>query len=96
MQPVVGSIAPLAPHVFFNLIEPFGPDTCAVVAHAHAQDAIIAHFETLAGATDLPMILYDIPHRAGRPIEADSLMRLVGHSNIVVVKDAKNDITGSA
>jgi len=32
------------------------------------QDAIIAHFETLAGATDLPMILYDIPHRAGRPI----------------------------
>ncbi|BEH01355.1 4-hydroxy-tetrahydrodipicolinate synthase [Brooklawnia propionicigenes] len=60
------------------------------------QDAIIAHFETLAGATDLPMILYDIPHRAGRPIEADSLMRLAGHPNIVAVKDAKNDITGSA
>ena len=58
--------------------------------------APLVHIETLAGATDLPMILYDIPHRAGRPIEAGSLMRLAGHPNIVAVKDAKNDITGSA
>lgn len=60
------------------------------------QDAIVAHFETLAGATDLPMILYDIPHRTGRPIETSSLMRLAKHPNIVAVKDAKNDIAGSA
>ena len=60
------------------------------------QDAIVAHFETLAGSTDLPMVLYDIPHRAGRPIETDSLIQLAKHPNIVAVKDAKNDIAASA
>ena len=60
------------------------------------QDAIIAHFETLASVTDLPMMLYDIPHRTGRPIETDSLVQLAKHPNIVAVKDAKTDIAGSA
>lgn len=60
------------------------------------QDALIAHFQTLASATDLPMLLYDIPHRTGRPIETASLLTLAGHPNIVGVKDAKNDIVGSA
>ncbi len=60
------------------------------------QDALVAHFKTLASATDLPMVLYDIPHRAGRPIETASLIDLASHPNIVGVKDAKNDIVGSA
>ena len=60
------------------------------------QDALVAHFQTLASATDLPMLLYDIPHRTGRPIETASLLTLAGHPNIVGVKDAKNDIVGSA
>lgn len=60
------------------------------------QDALVAHFQTVASATDLPMVLYDIPHRAGRPIEMASLIALAEHPNIVGVKDAKNDIVGSA
>ena len=60
------------------------------------QDALVAHFRTLASATDLPMVLYDIPHRTGRPIETPSLITLAGHPNIVGVKDAKNDIVASA
>ena len=60
------------------------------------QDALVEHFQTVAGATDLPMVLYDIPHRAGRPIESASLITLAGHPNIVGVKDAKNDIVASA
>lgn len=60
------------------------------------QDALVEHFRTVASATDLPMVLYDIPHRAGRPIETSSLITLAAHPNIVGVKDAKNDITGSA
>lgn len=60
------------------------------------QDALVAHFQTLASATDLPLILYDIPHRAGRPIESASLIELAAHPNIVGVKDAKNDIVASA
>lgn len=60
------------------------------------QDALVAHFRTLASATDLPMVLYDIPHRAGRPIESASLIALAEHPNIVGVKDAKNDIVASS
>lgn len=60
------------------------------------QDAIIAHFQTLASVTDLPMMIYDIPHRTGRPVETSSLIALAQHPNIVAVKDAKPDIAGSA
>lgn len=60
------------------------------------QDALVAHFQQVASATDLPMVLYDIPHRTGRPIETASLIKLAEHPNIVGVKDAKNEIVGSA
>jgi len=60
------------------------------------QSAIIAHFETVADATPLPCILYDIPHRAGRPIETASLIALAAHPRIVAVKDAKKDLVASA
>jgi len=60
------------------------------------QSAIVAHFETVADATPLPCILYDIPHRAGRPIETASLLALAKHPRIVAVKDAKKDLVASA
>ncbi|HET7724669.1 MAG TPA: 4-hydroxy-tetrahydrodipicolinate synthase [Propionibacteriaceae bacterium] len=53
------------------------------------QDAIAAHFLAVADATDLPIILYDIPHRAGVPIETDTLLTVAEHPRIVAVKDAK-------
>lgn len=60
------------------------------------QDAIISHFMHLADATDLPVILYDIPHRTGRPIETESLLELAKHPNIIGVKDAKKDMVAAA
>ena len=60
------------------------------------QDAIEAHMKAVASATDLPCILYDIPHRTGRPIETETLLRLATHPNIVGVKDAKKDLAASA
>lgn len=60
------------------------------------QDAIVSHFQRIADATDLPVVLYDIPHRTGRAIETESLLRLAEHPRIVGVKDAKNDIVASA
>ncbi|MCL2316629.1 MAG: 4-hydroxy-tetrahydrodipicolinate synthase [Actinomycetia bacterium] len=60
------------------------------------QDALIAHFEAVADATDLPCILYDIPHRTGRPIETASLIALARHPHIAGVKDAKKDMAASA
>jgi 4-hydroxy-tetrahydrodipicolinate synthase len=50
----------------------------------------------VADATDLPCLLYDIPHRTGRAIETETLLRLAGHPAIVAVKDAKKDLAASA
>ena len=53
------------------------------------QDALAAHFVAVADATDVPVILYDIPHRAGVAIETDTLLTVAEHPRIVAVKDAK-------
>lgn len=56
------------------------------------QSGLIAHFTAVADATDLPMLLYDIPGRSAVPIETDTLLALASHPNIVGVKDAKADL----
>jgi len=56
------------------------------------QSGLIAHFTLLADATDLPVMLYDIPGRSGVPIQTETLVRLAEHPRIVAVKDAKNDL----
>ncbi|GAB3623548.1 4-hydroxy-tetrahydrodipicolinate synthase [Mariniluteicoccus endophyticus] len=60
------------------------------------QAGVLAHFRTVADATDLPVMLYDIPHRAGVPIATDTLVAAADHPNIVAVKDAKGDLVASA
>lgn len=60
------------------------------------QDALIEHFTTVAGATPLPVVLYDIPHRAGVPLETATLLELAKHPQIVGVKDAKGQLVASA
>ncbi len=60
------------------------------------QSGLLAHFRTVADATDLPNVLYDIPPRSVVPIEWDTLRQLAEHPNIVGVKDAKGDLHGSA
>ena len=60
------------------------------------QSGIIAHFTTVADATDLPVMLYDIPPRSMVPIEWDTMRTVAQHPNIVAVKDAKADLAGAA
>ena len=60
------------------------------------QAGLVAHFTTVADATDLPVILYDIPPRSVIPIEWDTMRTLAQHPNIVAVKDAKADLHGGA
>ena len=59
------------------------------------QAGLRAHFTTVADATDLPVMLYDIPGRAGIPISTDSLLELARHPRIQAVKDAKGDFWGA-
>jgi 4-hydroxy-tetrahydrodipicolinate synthase len=56
------------------------------------QSGLLAHFTTVADATELPMMLYDIPPRSVIPIELETLQRLSEHPRIVAVKDARNDL----
>ncbi len=60
------------------------------------QNAIVAHFAAVAAATDLPILIYDIPHRAGVPIETATMMTLAELPTIVGVKDAKGQPASSA
>lgn len=59
-------------------------------------DALESHFVDVADATELPCMLYDIPHRAGIPIPEGSLVSLAAHPRIVAVKDAKGDAVSSS
>ncbi|WP_116115022.1 4-hydroxy-tetrahydrodipicolinate synthase [Amycolatopsis ruanii] len=57
-----------------------------------SQAGLYAHFTTVADATGLPVMLYDIPPRSIVPIEVDTLRRLAEHPRILAVKDAKGDL----
>jgi 4-hydroxy-tetrahydrodipicolinate synthase len=57
------------------------------------QAGVLTHFRMIADATDLPVILYDIPGRTGIPIMYETLLRAAKHPNILAVKDAKGDLS---
>lgn len=56
------------------------------------QDGIVAHVSAVAGATDKPVLLYDIPHRTGRAFAPQTLAALARIDTVVGVKDAKSDL----
>jgi len=60
------------------------------------QDALADHFLTVADATPLPIMIYDIPHRSGIPVETATMILVAAHPNIVAVKDAKGQPVASA
>jgi 4-hydroxy-tetrahydrodipicolinate synthase len=60
------------------------------------QAGLYAHFTTVADATGLPVLLYDIPARSGVPIATETLIRLAQHERIVAVKDAKDDLAAAS
>ncbi|MFC0315231.1 4-hydroxy-tetrahydrodipicolinate synthase [Gordonia phosphorivorans] len=56
------------------------------------QRGLLAHFRTVADATDLPVMLYDIPPRSVVPLEFETILALAEHPNIKAIKDAKGDL----
>lgn len=62
-----------------------------------SQAGLSEHFRAVAAATDLPVVLYDIPVRTGRKIEMDTLLELAHDvPNIVGLKDAAGDPAATA
>ncbi|MGH4035316.1 4-hydroxy-tetrahydrodipicolinate synthase [Actinomycetota bacterium Odt1-20B] len=56
------------------------------------QEGLYRHFSAIADATELPVMLYDIPGRSGVPINTETIVRLAEHPRIVANKDAKGDL----
>jgi 4-hydroxy-tetrahydrodipicolinate synthase len=62
-----------------------------------SQAGIAAHFRAIAAATDLPVMIYDIPVRTGRAVAPETLLGLArGVANIVAVKDATGNAPAAA
>ncbi len=56
------------------------------------QEGIYRHMTAIAEATDLPLLVYNIPGRTSRLIEIETMVRLAEHPGVVAVKDAVDDV----
>jgi len=56
------------------------------------QAGLVKHFTAIAEASDLPVMLYNIPGRTARLIEVETLVELAHHDRIIAVKDAVGDL----
>lgn len=57
-------------------------------------DGQLAHFSAISDATDLPILLYNIPGRTCLRVEHDVIVELAATSNVCAVKDATGDLAG--
>ncbi|HEY2026223.1 MAG TPA: 4-hydroxy-tetrahydrodipicolinate synthase [Gemmatimonadaceae bacterium] len=56
------------------------------------QRGIVAHFHAIADATDLPIVVYNVPGRTGSNIEAATTLELAKHPRIASVKEASGNL----
>jgi 4-hydroxy-tetrahydrodipicolinate synthase len=78
-----------------QLAQKLGADAALVVSPYYnrpTQDGLYLHFEAVAKATRLPIILYNVPKRTSVDIAVDTVGRLAKISNIVGIKDATADV----
>jgi 4-hydroxy-tetrahydrodipicolinate synthase len=75
-----------------------GADALLVVTPYYSkppQSGLLTHFRAVADASELPVVLYDIPGRTGTAIQPETMIALAAHERVVAVKDAKGDLTAS-
>ncbi len=56
------------------------------------QEGLYEHYKTLAEEVNIPQVVYNVPSRTGRNIDAETVVRLSGFENVVAVKWASSDI----
>ena len=73
-----------------------GADGCLLVAPYYnkaTQNGLVKHFAAIAGAVDIPCILYNVPSRTGSNILPETALRLANEvENIVGIKEASGNI----
>lgn len=57
-----------------------------------SQEGLYRHFKEIAGATSLPVIIYNIPSRTGINISADTMVKLAEIENVVGVKESSGNL----
>ncbi|MGJ3232851.1 MAG: 4-hydroxy-tetrahydrodipicolinate synthase [Oceanicaulis sp.] len=72
-----------------------GADAGLVVAPYYnkpSQDGVAAHFEAVAEAVALPIVVYNVPGRTITDIQPETLARIARHPNVVAIKDATGEV----
>jgi 4-hydroxy-tetrahydrodipicolinate synthase len=57
-----------------------------------ANDHVVRHYEAIADAVDIPLVIYNIPKRTARNLEPDATVHLAEHPNIAGIKESAGDI----
>jgi 4-hydroxy-tetrahydrodipicolinate synthase len=57
-----------------------------------SNDHVVRHYEAIADAVDVPLVIYNIPKRTARNLEPDATVRLAEHPNIRGIKESAGDI----
>jgi 4-hydroxy-tetrahydrodipicolinate synthase len=61
-----------------------------------SQPGLVAHIATVADSTELPVMVYDVPGRAGVRMAPATIDALASHERIVAMKDATGDVAAAA
>ncbi len=72
-----------------------GVDAILSVSPAYnkpSQRGILAHYQVLADASPLPLILYNVPGRTSSNISAETTLQLAEHPNIIATKEASGNL----
>src|SRR2546423_6608202 len=74
-----------------------GAEAALVIAPSYYRrhltvDTLRRHYETVAGASPIPVLIYNVPMHMGYDLGAEWIVQLAGHPNIVGLKDSSGDV----
>lgn len=81
---------------FTQAVKDIGVDGVMLVAPYYSrpsQEGLYAHFKAVASATDLPVMLYNVPARSAVNMTAETTLRLAELPNVVCMKEASGNLS---